>query len=403
MITVNEAFRILQENLPPQRQETLSLANAYLRYLAEDVVAPEPSPRFTNSAMDGYAVRWQDVKNTSPEKPVSLAIAGESQAGVPYEHDVKNGEAARISTGAVLPGGADTVVRVEDTEEKDNCVLILSVREQGQDIRLQGEEFQAGDLLLVKGRQLRTRQLAMLAAVGLRNFNVFSIPKTALLVTGTELISVDDKEIKPFQIRDSNRIMLKSATREAGGTVISCDQVEDDLESTVAILEQAAGNMPDFILCSGGVSVGRHDHVKKAAEEAGFQELFWKISQKPGKPLFAARKKNILLFGLPGNPVSAFMCFTHYVRPIMAHMHGQSMTHKSVTAKTPYEIANNHGKRTNFLRVKVEFVPGEVPLISEVDKQGSHMLSSITSADGYIVQEPREILQPESLKEVFLF
>jgi len=178
--------------------------------------------------------------------------------------------------------------------------------------------------------------------------------------------------------------------------------VGDNLRKTIEMLEQVAAEQPDLILCSGGVSVGRHDHVKKAAEEAGFKELFWRIRQKPGKPLFAARKDNMLLFGLPGNPVSAFMCYTHYVLPIIFFLQGQGMNHNSIAARTPEEIAN-HGKRTNFLRVKVEFSAGEIPLITEVSKQGSHMLSSITHADGYIIQNPGEILAPDSLKEVFLF
>ncbi len=402
MISVSEAFLIVQENLPTPMKEIVDLNNAYSRYLAEDILAPEPSPRYTNSAMDGYAVRWEDVKSTSSEKPITLSIAGESQAGIPFSKSVNRGEAARISTGAALPDGVDTVIRVEDTQELDNSVQILSVREQGQDVRYQGEEFQTGELLLSKGIQLSTRQLAMLGAVGIQNFNVFSTPKVSIIVTGTELVTSDDKDIKPFQIRDSNKVMLTSATREAGGKVISCEHIGDSLENTREMLEIVTDKEPDFILCSGGVSVGRHDHVKKAAEKAGFTELFWRIRQKPGKPLFAARRENILLFGLPGNPVSAFMCFTHYVRPIIAHMHGQSMAHKSVTAKTSSGITN-HGKRTNFIRVKVEFAHGEVPRITEVGKQGSHMLSSIANADGYIILEPGEILTPDSLKEVFLF
>ncbi|MGW8161250.1 MAG: molybdopterin molybdotransferase MoeA [Desulfobulbales bacterium] len=402
MITVDTAFRILQDNLPGSRHETVSLDKAYGRFLAEDITAPEPSPRFTNSAMDGYAVRWEDVQNATGAQPVSLAIAGESQAGVPYLRDVCAGEAVRISTGAVLPGGADTVVRVEDTSEQGGSVHILSVRAQGQDVRLTGEEFQVGDRLLQKGIQLGTRQLAMLAAVGISNIRVFSIPGVALLVTGTELVSSDNKEIRPFQIRDSNRVMLDSAVQEAGGKLTCCCHAGDDLQQTVEMLDRAAAEIPDLILCSGGVSVGRHDHVKKAAEKAGFAELFWRIRQKPGKPLFAARRENILLFGLPGNPVSAYMCFSHYVRPIISFLLGQGMRQKSVAARTPVEICN-HGQRTNFLRVKLEFKAGEIPLITEISRQGSHMLSSITHADGYIIQEPGEILAPDTLKEVFLF
>lgn len=402
MITIEAAFQILQNHLPDPQVEMIDIDNGYARFLAEVIIAPESSPRFTNSAMDGYAVRWQDVQNASAENPVALTIAGEGQAGVPYTETVQPGEAVRISTGAVLPGGADTVVRVEDTSEQNHAVEILAVREQGQDVRREGEEFQAGDLLLQSGSQLGTRQLAMLASVGLKSVRVYAIPEVALLITGTELVTSDDARIKPFQIRDSNRIMLDCAVRDAGGRVTSCRHVGDDLQQTIEMVEQAAAGQPNLILCSGGVSVGRHDHVKKAAEKAGFAELFWRIKQKPGKPLFAARKKNMLLFGLPGNPVSAFMCYTHYVLPIIFFLQGQGMHHKSTTASTPAAITN-HGKRTNFLRVKVAFSPGEIPLITEASRQGSHMLSSITHAEGYIIMEPGESLAPESLKEVFLF
>lgn len=402
MITVNEAFKILRDNLPTPRQETVDLGKAYSRYLAQDILAPEPSPRYTNSAMDGYALRWDDVQKCSAESPVSLGIVGESQAGVPYDQFVNSGEAVRISTGAVVPAGADTVVRVEDTDELDNSLTVFSVREPGQDIRVKGEEFQAGDLLLERGHQLRTRQLAMLAAVGVSDIPVYTIPRISLLITGTELVKSDDEDIKPFQIRDSNKVMLTSAVKGAGGELVSCDHVGDDLQSTITILERVADQQPDFILCSGGVSVGRHDHVKKSAKQAEFKELFWRIRQKPGKPLFAAKREDTLLFGLPGNPVSAFMCFSHYVRPILSFLQGQPMNHRSITANSPEKIANT-GKRANFLRVKVEFTPGAIPRIAEIGKQGSHMLSSITHADGYISLEPGEMLKPGSLKEVFLF
>lgn len=403
MITVNEAFRILQENLPIPKKEVLDLGNSYSRYLAEDIHAPEPSPRYTNSAMDGYAVRWDDVKDSTSNEPASVSLVGESQAGIPYPEYVNKGEAVRISTGAVLPDGADTVVRVEDTVEMTDSVQILSVRSQGQDVRLKGEEFEEGDLLLSRGAQLKTRQLAMLASVGRNQVRVYGSPAVALIVTGTELVSSNEDSIKPFQIRDSNTVMLENAVRENGGEVIRTRYVADDFDSTRKVIEEVFSEKPEIMLCSGGVSVGRHDHVKKAAEQAGFEELFWSIRQKPGKPLFVARRDNTLLFGLPGNPVSAYMCYSHYVRPILSFLQGQHVTHSPlVTARIPDTIANK-GKRTNFIRVKIEFVPGEIPRLTEVAKQGSHMLSSITSADGYIIMEPGESLRPGDLKEVYLF
>lgn len=402
MISIDEAFNILHANLPTPRRQNVDLSSAYGCYLAEDIRAPEPSPRYTNSAMDGYAVRWENVKDASQEKPVTLVVAGESQAGIPYEDIVTSGEAIRISTGAVLPKGTDTVVRVEDTEESTNSVRILSVRFQGQDVRLKGEEFQEGDLLLPKGTQLKTRQLGLLASVGIGSLQVYRAPQVALVVTGSELVSSGAGGIKPFQIRDSNTVMLESAVRENGGTVVRSSYVADNLENTIAVINELAGEQPDIILCSGGVSVGRHDHVKNAAEKAGFTELFWRIRQKPGKPLYAARRENTLLFGLPGNPVSAYMCYSHYVRPVIFFLQGQQAAHFPVTAEVPCGISNS-GNRTNFLRVKAEFAEGQIPRLTEVTKQGSHMLSSITSADGYIIMGPGENLEPGSLKEVYLF
>lgn len=402
MITISQAFDILRNNLPEPDHEVVNLNNGFCRCLAQDILAPEPSPRYTNSAMDGYAVRWEDVKASSPDHPTLLRIAGESQAGVPYEKTVQSGEAVRISTGAAVPEGADTVVRMEDTGEQSGSVAILTVKKQGQDIRRRGEEFQEGDRLLNAGDRLKTRQLAMLASVGIHEVKVFRRPHVSLLITGTELVTSDNEAIKPFQIRDSNKVMLGAAVEEAGGKLSGCVHVGDDLDATIAELESAASRQPDFILCSGGVSVGRHDHVKKAAEISGFSELFWRIFQKPGKPLFAARRANTLLFGLPGNPVSAFMCFSHYVRPILAYLQGQPLAHESVTAGIGEEVLNKGG-RTNFLRVRVEFGAGKIPRIAQAQKQGSHMLSSITQADGYIIMEPGERLCEGDLKEVYLF
>jgi molybdopterin molybdotransferase len=402
MISVEEAQQILKENQPTPRISDVCLVDAHGCCLAEDVSAPESSPRYTNSAMDGYAVRWSDVDRTTVKEPVSLQVIGESMAGVPFEGEVGFGEAVQISTGAMMPQGADTVVRVEDTDGSDQTVKISAVRKQGQDVRYAGEEFQAGSRLLNKGTVLKSRELALLAAVGFDMVSVFNPPRVALLITGTELTGLHEKDIKPHQIRDSNSIMLASAVKEAGGMILETVTIQDNLESTIQAITKSFNNKADIILCSGGVSVGRHDHVKNAAEAAGFKQLFWRIRQKPGKPLFACLNGETLLFGLPGNPVSAYMCFSNYVKPVLATFQGFSACTNALTALAKEEIANP-GKRTNFIRVIVNQRPNELPIIKKTETQGSHMLSSIVYANGYIILQPGDVLAPESLAKVYLF
>jgi len=403
MISIQEALQILQKSLPEAGVETVDLAEAHGRYLAETVVAPEPSPRYTNSAMDGYALRWSDVRKASEDNTVTLKIAGESRAGLPFDKEVTSNEAVCISTGAMLPRGADTVVRIEDTRRVDEtAVAILSVRCKGQDVRHEGEEFCCGDELLCAGTKLSARQLALLASVGYLQVKVFAPRRIAILVTGSELASAAKQEIKSYQMRDSNSMMLKTALEEAGAAVVSCLNVADELQATIEAISLAFSQGVDFVLCSGGISVGDHDHVKEAAAKVGFNELFWRIRQKPGKPLYAAQKGGTYLFGLPGNPVSAYMCFTHYIRPLLYMVGGKGMTWNTITAMADRDITNK-GKRTNFIRVKLAQRQDDLPQIIDIKKQGSHMLSSIVHADGYIILAPDARIQSGQKVNVFLF
>ena len=402
MISVNEALQILHANLPEPRQEVVSLDQAFGCYLAEDLVAPEASPRYTSSAMDGFAVRWGDLLGSDRHHPIELAIIGESQAGLPFAGELTAGGAVRISTGAVVPSGADSIIRVEDTEERGDRVAICTVAKLGQDIRHQGEEFSAGDRIFGRGTLLKSRELALLAALGVPWVRVYAQPRVALLVTGTELARYDDPAILPHQIRDSNSIMLTSAIKESGAQLCRFQHVQDSLAETIAAVADAHAAPADIVLCSGGVSVGRHDHVKDAALAGGWHELFWRINQKPGKPLFVCRKDNSLLFGLPGNPVSAFMCFTNYVRPVLARLLGTAVPQRVLVAKTK-ERVSNPGRRANFVRVSIAEQPNQLPVITEVVQQGSHMLSSIVLADGYIVLQAGEVVEAGQLIDVVLF
>lgn len=387
MISIDQAIAILKEHLPDPTVAECQLDEAVGRYLAEDIHAPEPSPRFTNSAMDGYGVHWADLNEPTPERPTTLALVGESRAGIPYAGTIGPGEAVRISTGAMLPDGADTVIRVEDTKEEGQNVLISAAKKSGQDVRHRGEEFAAGDPLLRRGARIGAPQMALLAAVGISRLVVFAPPTVALLITGSELVGAG-AVISDHQIRDSNLTMLRAAVQECGAQLTSTLRVADDYRATVAAL---GATTAEIILCTGGVSVGRHDHVKEAAEENGFTPLFWRVRQKPGKPLYLARKGRTLLFGLPGNPVSAFMCFAHYVRPVLGVLAGRPFGWPTVTARTAEEIANRGG-RPNMLRVRMGHDQEGGYLVTSGEKQGSHMLTSLAEGDGYIILEAGQVL-----------
>jgi molybdopterin molybdotransferase len=398
ILSIVEALQIIRDKIPAVTPVECSLQQGVGKYLASDVVAPEPSPRYTSSAMDGYAVRWEDVLSACPEVPVRLKIVGESQAGMQFRGVVGSGEAIRISTGAVLGEGCDTVVRVEDTEEIDGSVLIKSVRCHGQDVRHLGEEFGAGELLLSRGTRITAAAAALLAAVGIEKLSVCKPCGVALLVTGSELVSVGE-ELGADQIRDSNMIMLRAAIEDSGGEVVRAVRVSDDAEATRQAMNETSA---DIIICSGGISVGRHDHVKKAAEDNGYQPFFWQIRQKPGKPLYFAGKGDTLLFGLPGNPVSAFMCFTHYVRPVITALNGLAFGWPMVSGEARSDITNTV-KRPNMVRVRLQWHPNSGYYITHAARQGSHMLTSLTQADGYIILEPGQTLKAGERIDVYRY
>lgn len=398
MISIEEALRIIKNNIPRPAVQELPLTEAIGRYLAEDVPAPEQSPRYTNSAMDGYGVRWEDVCGVDQAAPAVLTIMGESRAGTPFAGRVGQGEAIRISTGAMLAAGCDTVIRIEDTEERGDEVAILAVKKQGQDVRVQGEEFREGDLLLQKCTRIAAPQAALLTAVGIGAVRVYKRCSVGLLVTGSEL-AAGGEAIAPHQIRDSNMLMLQSAVRETGGAFARSLRVPDDAQAT---RDAIAATDADIILCTGGVSVGRHDHVKEAAEANGFSPLFWRIRQKPGKPLYFARKGDTLLFGLPGNPVSAFMCFAHYVRPVITALNGLPFGWPTVSGEVAAEITNLE-KRTNMIRVQLTWRPHGGYCITHAAKQGSHMLTSLSEADGYIILGPGQTLKEGERSDVYRY
>lgn len=396
MISIDEAVSKIKNHLPPSSTEKIFVNAALGRYLAVDIHAPESSPRYTSSAMDGYGIRYSEAMTLSP--PIHLEIIGESAAGNSFKDIVQSGEAVRINTGAMIPKGVDTIVRVEDTEEKDSTVIINIAPKKGQDIRHMGEEFQEGKKILRQNTKLSATHLALLNGVGVKEIEVFKPCTVSLLITGSELVS-NGNTIAPDQIRDSNMIMLSAAVEEAGGKMISATRVSDDYEETKQAITEAKG---DVIICTGGISVGRHDHVKSASIAAGFEQIFWRIRQKPGKPLFFAKKDKQLLFGLPGNPVSAFMCFIHYLKPLVSAVLGFPFGWPVVSAQVK-TVIKNCGNRPTMVRICLRWQDSGGYSIVGAEKQGSHMLTSVTDSNGYIILAPKEEVAANKTIDVFCY
>ncbi len=380
MISVQEALQVIQKNLPSRSVEAIPIKNVMGSVLSTDVFAREPMPRFTNSAMDGFAVRWADICRANNNNPAELKIVGESQAGIPFEDMLKSGEAIRISTGGMLCAGADAVVPVEEAQMDGNRLQVLKAKKQYQHLRFEGEEYKPGDLLLPKDTLLQPAEIAVLASQGITEAPVYVKADVSIIGTGSELVPYFETP-QPGQIRDSNVLMLSLAVEKSAGKVVQTARVSDHFDATVQAVNEAA-SLSKIVLFTGGVSVGPHDFVKRAARECGFETIFWRVRQKPGKPLFFARKGETLFFGLPGNPVSAYMCYLYYVHPILQYLTGRDFSGKFTTAILATRIQNTLD-RAQFFRVRLEN-SADISHVYPLKKQGSHMLTTVSEASGFI-------------------
>lgn len=384
MISIDKAKELIIDYRLNRHTEQVKLLEAAGRVLSVPVKAPFDSPQFDNSAMDGFAVRWDDIAGS--DEP-TLEIAGESRAGVPWGHKLKEGQAVQINTGAIVPKGADTVIPVENCMVDSKNVTINKTRKKGDHIRYKGEEYEKGDLLYEKNLLLNPAVIGALGSIGMGTVEVYKPPKVTIMVTGTELVDVEqDEPLKPGQIYDSNRPMLYGFLKKAGVLEIDTLRVEDDHESTRKAIAYAA-KQSDMIISTGGVSVGPHDHIPTASEKAGFTPIFHHVAQKPGKPFYFAHRYDCLYWGLPGNPVSTFMTFTYYVYPEIRHYLGRDTAFRSRIGKLDKPITNNR-ERNVLMRVNGVAKHGELT-IHPIRQQGSHMLLALTQANGFIKVPPQ--------------
>jgi molybdopterin molybdotransferase len=376
-IEVEAARRLVLERARPLGDELVPLDAALGRVLAEDVIAAEAVPAFDNSAMDGYAIRVADAAGAEVEAPVPLRVAGESRAGHPAPAELRAGEAIAISTGAIAPAGADAVVPVELTAARNGSVEVRGEVARGANIRRAGEDVAAGERLLEAGVLLGPAELGVLAAAGRPEVRCALRPRLSVLLTGDELIGPGEP-LRPGAVRDSNAYTVPGLAVRAGAEVVAVERAGDDATVTERALNAALA--ADALVVCGGVSVGAHDHVRPALARLGVEQVFWRLALRPGKPTwFGRRPGGTLVFGLPGNPVSAIVTFLFLVRPALLAMQGRDPSPRRLAVRFGTDYAKKPG-RAEAVRCRLE--DGADGLLALPTKeQGSHVLTSMLGAD----------------------
>jgi molybdopterin molybdotransferase len=378
-IAVAEARDLLLAEVAPVGSEPVLLGECLGRVTVAAVRAGAPVPGFDNSAMDGYAVRAADLA----AGPAPLRIVAESRAGVPAERALGPGEAARISTGAAIPAGADAVVPLEDAREEEGAVVPTAAPvAPGAHVRRAGEDLAAGVEALPAGATIGAAEVGVLAGLGLAAVECARRPRLAVLTGGDELLEPGEPPA-PGRIYDSNRFALAALAERAGAAPFHAGGMPDDLGGTRAAIEPALD--ADLVVLAGGVSVGRHDHVKQALAELGVEQLFWRVALRPGGPTWGGVLRRpggrpTVVFGLPGNPVSAMVTFRLFAHPAVLAATGRDPGEEPVVATLTEAIEKKPG-RAYYPRCRLD--PGEhgwqaTPTTS---RQGSHVLSSMLGAD----------------------
>jgi molybdopterin molybdotransferase len=383
MISVEEAIHRILEQIPRLGKERLHILQSMGRVLGEDIIAPRNIPPWDNSAMDGYAVRWEDIHASSPQKGVELKVLADLPAGRVFEGEVGPGEAIRIMTGAPLPRGSDTVVQVEDTEKAGDSVRILASPEKGKNIRLAGEDVRAGERVLEEGTALRPPHIGFLASLQRSIVSVYQVPRVAILSTGDELLEIDEPW-EEGKIINSNSYSLASQGAECGGVPLQLGIAKDQPEALCAKIQQ--GLIADILVTSGGVSVGDYDLVKGMFNELG-KINFWKVAMRPGHPLAFGIVFGKPLFGLPGNPVSSMVSFEQFVRPSILKMAGHQNLFRPVLQAVLREDIEKKAGLIHFVRCRLIQEEGRIYAWA-TGEQGSGILSSMVKAHGLIVLPP---------------
>lgn len=389
MLELEAAIQSILDSLPPATPESVPLGEAHGRILTERMASPLDLPPFDNSAMDGYAVRSADLTGASADAPRSLKLIGRVPAGETFDGEVTSGSCVRLFTGSPLPPGADAVMMQEDTRTDSTApgtVVFLDACKPWENVRFQGEDVKAGATLAGPGDALTPGRIHLLAAAGVTRLSAGRRPVCGLLATGSELLEAG-RPLTPGKIFESNRAALATLARRAGAETRVFPLVPDTSSDTRAALESAFAQC-DLVISSGGVSVGEFDFIKSAFEQIGGELQFWKIAIRPGRPFVFGRCREKFLFGLPGNPVSAFVTFLLLVRPALLRWQGAANVSPATASGLLAEPLANSGERRYFMRVTVD-AQGRV---RSAGAQGSHILLSLAAANGLVDVPPKTTL-----------
>ena len=400
---VREASERILAAIKPLGSESVALRDSLGRVLAEDVYSPIEHPPWDNSSMDGYAVRADDVRAATIDSPVTLPVLETVRAGQRPSRALTPGTAIRIMTGAPIPKGADTVIRVEDTDAGEHSVSIRDARDMGRNIRPRGEDLQLGGLVLERATVLTPAHVGVLASVGRASVEVCRRPRVAVLSSGDELVDVDqfDAVRRGERIVSSNSYTLVNSVRSAGGDVLDLGIVPDDPAAYTERLAAARGC--DLLITSGGVSVGAFDFTKDVLRSLGAELHLWRVTMRPGAPLGFGTLGDLPWLGLPGNPVSAMVTFELFGRPVIRKQRGERRIFPRSLDVRVRDDVSIQAPLTHFLRVILEWERDGL-WAKLTGPQGSGLLTSMARANALLVVPPDRptIRRGESARAILL-
>jgi len=380
LLPVPDALVRVLDGVEPLAAERVPLEEAVGRVLAEDLSARRTQPPDDVSAMDGYAVRAEDVASV----PAPLNLIGEVAAGRPFASTVGPGETARIFTGGVLPPGTDTVVIQENTAREGDTVIVNTSAARGRNVRVAGLDFRQGDVRLHKGRRLTGRDVSLAAAMNHATLPVHCRPKVAVVATGDELVPAGT-EPGPGQIVHSNAFTIAAVARREGAQVIDLGILPDRLEETIAGFRRARELGADVLVTAGGASVGDYDLVQPALAAEGVALAFWKIAMRPGKPMMFGLLKGMRVLGLPGNPVSAYVCSLLFVVPLIRKLTGRTNLDLAVTQGVLGRDLPQNDEREEYMRASLALRDGTW-VATPFANQDSSMLVPLAAADCLVIR-----------------